>query len=66
MKPILIEECACIIGRMYGPGSAWIVREPKTGLRVSNPSSTRKQAIEDAAKQIQAAGGKERFKLASS
>lgn len=62
MKPILIEECACIVGRMSDHRrAAWIVREPVTGLAVSNASSTRREAIADAAKKIKAAGGREAF-----
>lgn len=64
MKPITIENCACIVGRMHGPRSAWVAREPVSGLAVSNPCDTRKEAIADAARKIQAFGGADRFNAA--
>ena len=61
MKFVTIEGCACIVGRIHGIRSPWIVREPITGIAVANAADTRKGAIENAAQAIRAAGGSERF-----
>ena len=65
MKFITIQDCACTVGRITRhPRSMWIVREPRSGLAVSNPSDTRKEAIADARKKIAAAGGSSAFNSA--
>ena len=65
MKPITIEGCACVVGRFCeSRHSTWIVREPITGLAVSNPEPTRKEAIAGAVKKIKMMGGAETFKQA--
>lgn len=65
MKRITIEACACIVERTTrSPNAPWIVREPITGLAISNPCRRQYEAIGDAGAKIRAAGGAAGFKSA--
>lgn len=64
MRKITIDGCKCIIGRIYGPHSYWVVREPISGVIVADPADTREKAIANARETIARNGGKAGFDAA--
>ena len=64
MRKIIIDGCKCIVGRIYGPHSYWVVREPISGVIVADPADTREKAIANAKAAIARNGGKAGFDAA--